>query len=56
MSLSQVLEGRVGENNGEVTFVARYKINGRAFKHREKSRFCRYSDRWMYLHGETLDG
>lgn len=37
-----------------VEFVARYKINGRAFALREISRFVREGDHWFYVDGEIL--
>jgi SEC-C motif domain protein len=36
-----------------VEFIARYKINGRAFKMHEISRFERIQERWFYLDGEV---
>jgi SEC-C motif-containing protein len=36
-----------------VEFVARYKINGRAFRMHETSRFERIKGRWFYLDGEV---
>lgn len=38
-----------------VEFVARYKLNGRAFKLQETSRFERMDGRWLYLDGEVRD-
>lgn len=35
-----------------VEFVARYKVNGRAFKMREASRFVKEGGRWFYLDGD----
>ncbi|MXS82977.1 YchJ family protein [Nitrosomonas oligotropha] len=37
-----------------VEFVARYKINGRAHRLHEISRFVRENDRWVYVDGEIL--
>ncbi|MFC5400244.1 YchJ family protein [Undibacterium jejuense] len=34
-----------------VEFVARYKINGRAHKLHEVSRFVRYDGKWFYVNG-----
>ncbi len=34
-------------------FEARYKLNGRAFRMRETSRFTRLDGRWYYLDGEV---
>lgn len=36
-----------------VEFVARYKINGRAFKLHETSRFVRKEGFWFYVDGEV---
>jgi SEC-C motif-containing protein len=38
-----------------VEFVARYKLNGRAFKLHETSRFERMDGRWLYLDGEIRE-
>jgi SEC-C motif-containing protein len=35
-----------------VEFVARYKINGRAHRIHEASRFVREDGRWFYINGE----
>lgn len=40
---------------GVVTFVARYKINGRAGRMQERSRFVREQGLWRYLDGEVND-
>jgi len=42
----------IDEQHAEVEFVARYKINGRAFRMHETSRFVRIDGRWFYLEGE----
>jgi SEC-C motif-containing protein len=36
-----------------VEFVARYKINGRAYKLQETSRFVKEDGRWFYVEGDT---
>ena len=38
-----------------VEFVARYKLNGRAFKLHETSRFERLDGRWLYVDGEIRE-
>ena len=38
-----------------VEFVARYKINGRAHRVHEVSRFVREEGRWYYLDGEMVE-
>ncbi len=37
-----------------VEFVARYKINGRAYRLHEISRFVRESGLWFYVDGDIL--
>jgi SEC-C motif-containing protein len=39
-------------DHATVEFVARYKINGRAFWMQETSRFVREEERWFYVDGE----
>lgn len=43
---------QVDENHATVEFVARYKVNGRAHRLHETSRFVREGGRWFYLDGE----
>jgi SEC-C motif-containing protein len=45
----------VDEDHATVAFVARYKLNGRAFKLAETSRFERVDGRWLYVDGD-VDG
>jgi len=40
------------DQHATVEFVARYKLNGRAFKLHEVSRFKRVDGRWLYVEGE----
>ncbi|TXH73137.1 YchJ family metal-binding protein [Thiobacillus sp.] len=43
------------EIHATVEFVARYKLNGRAFKLHETSRFERVDGRWLYVDGEIRE-
>lgn len=43
------------ESHAAVEFVARYKLNGRAFRLHETSRFERVDGRWLYVDGEIRD-
>ncbi|WP_047966523.1 YchJ family protein [Vogesella sp. EB] len=43
------------DQTGVVTFVARYKINGRAGRMQECSRFVREQGLWRYLDGDVSD-
>ena len=45
--------GQPSDNHGTVSFVARYKVNGRALRLAETSRFVRDAGRWCYLEGEV---
>lgn len=38
-----------------VEFVARYKVNGRAHRLHETSRFVREDGRWLYVDGQVAD-
>lgn len=40
------------EMHAVVEFVARYKLNGRAHRLHEKSRFVREAGRWFYIDGD----
>lgn len=44
------------ETHAIVEFIARYKVNGRAYKMQETSRFVKEDGRWFYVDGNTEDG
>jgi SEC-C motif-containing protein len=44
------------ENHAIVEFIARYKLNGRAYKMQENSRFVKENGRWYYVEGDIADG
>lgn len=44
-----------GAFEGEVEFIARYKINGKAGKLQECSRFIKESGCWFYVEGEIMN-
>lgn len=48
--------GQAGDDSGTVHFCARYKINGKARRLEENSRFARLADGWYYLDGEAVAG
>ncbi len=53
----QVLgHGQQDETRAVVEFIARYKVNGRAFKMQETSRFVKENGRWFYVDGDTEAG
>jgi SEC-C motif-containing protein len=41
----------IDDSHATVEFVARYKLNGRAFRLHETSRFERRDGRWLYVDG-----
>ena len=43
-----------GADSAEVEFVARYRMDGRAVRVHERSRFVRSGGRWFYLNGDAL--
>jgi len=45
--------GGSADTEGSVEFVARYKINGKAHRMRETSRFVKDQGRWFYLDGDV---
>lgn len=44
--------GGEGDEQGTVEFVAKFKVNGRAQRLHEKSRFVKEAGRWLYVDGE----
>lgn len=49
-----VLNSQADSEKGTVEFVARYKLNGRAMKLHEKSRFICEHGTWYYVDGEFV--
>jgi SEC-C motif-containing protein len=45
--------GLSGDDQGTVEFIARYKINGRAYRLHEISLFIKDRGNWTYLHAAT---
>ena len=43
-----------GADSAEVEFVARYRMDGRAVRVHERSRFMRIGGRWFYVDGDAL--
>lgn len=46
--------GQEQDTDGSVEFVARYKVNGKAERLHEISRFTRDNGRWFYIDGEQI--
>ena len=51
LKIIKTLAGKVDDKTGEVEFVARSKINGKASRLHENSQFKRFDDRWVYVNG-----
>ena len=49
-------QGNPDDNEGTVEFIARYKVNGKAHRMHETSRFLKEGGRWFYLDGELDNG
>lgn len=45
---------QLGPDNTMVEFVARYKVDGRAHRLHEISRFVREAGLWFYIDGESV--
>lgn len=55
LQIRQIQQGGPNDSEGRVSFVARFKRQGRAARLEEDSRFVRYQGRWVYLDGQTED-
>ena len=55
LKIIDIQGGNADDKTGQVEFVARYKMNGRAEKLHECSEFVRVNDRWLYV-GALVDG
>lgn len=55
LGLKVLAHAPIDAAHAEVEFVARYRINGRAYRLHERSRFVRTDGRWRYVAGKTLD-
>jgi len=49
LKVTDVEGGGEADSDGEVAFVARYKISGRGHRLEERSSFTRLGDRWVYV-------
>ena len=52
LRIKKIVGGSMNEKNAKVEFVARSKIDGKASRLHENSRFTRFNNRWVYLDGE----
>lgn len=52
LKIVNTVAGSACDETGEVEFVARSKLNGKATRLHENSRFSRYENHWVYLDGK----
>ncbi|NOQ68693.1 MAG: hypothetical protein GQ573_01060 [Gammaproteobacteria bacterium] len=55
LNIKNTVAGGVNDKTGEVEFVARSKINAKAHRLHEISRFTRYDNHWVYIDGKFID-
>lgn len=55
LRIKNVVAGGPGDETGSVEFVARFKVNGRAHRLHEISRFRCVDGRWYYLDAAVSD-
>jgi len=51
LKIIDTVAGQADDDSGEVEFIAIYKINGRAERLHERSRFERENQQWRYIDG-----
>lgn len=54
LKIVAVENGEASQTRGVVEFIARYKIQGRAFRMHERSRFRKEDGQWFYVEGDQL--
>jgi SEC-C motif domain protein len=55
LAIGECQQGGENDEEGTVSFTARYKVGGRAAKLVETSRFRRHKGWWKYLDGEVAE-
>ena len=56
LGLKVLHDKQLDNSNASVEFIARYKVNGKAEKLHEHSRFVREQGQWWYVDGDFLEG
>lgn len=51
LKIKNTQQGQKHDSTGRVHFVARYKINGKAYRLEEHSEFEKINEDWFYLNG-----
>ncbi len=52
LKIQKTIQGNKNDSTGQVHFIARYKINGKAHKLEENSYFENINGQWLYLKGD----
>ena len=55
LRIKSTKSGLISDLSGEVEFIARYKVNGKAYRLHENSRFLFEHGQWYYLDGDHLE-
>ena len=50
----KVIDHQSQNDHAEVEFITKYKLNGKAEKIHERSRFVREQGRWLYVDGDNI--
>jgi len=53
LTIINTVKGQQGDHEGQVHFIARYKINGKAHRIDENSKFIYEQGHWYYLQATT---
>lgn len=53
IGLTVLRHEQMDDSHALVEFIARHKVNGRAYKMQEASRFVKENGRWLYVDGDT---
>ena len=53
LKIKSTNQGGPEDAEGQVEFVARYKIQGKGYRLHERSRFAKIDGRWFYTDGEV---
>ena len=56
LKIVATIAGKAQDSDGMVEFIARYKLNGKAHRLHEESRFVREQGRWLYVSGTIRHG
>jgi SEC-C motif-containing protein len=55
LKIKKTVAGNTTDTTGEVEFIARSKINGKASRLHENSLFTHFENRWVYTNGKIAE-